>query len=273
MKNKILSAATLLLMSAPLFAQSDDFGLWTEFEAEKKISKRIDLSGGLDFRFNDNVGEVSRMRITLGGQYKIIDWLRAEVTYQCISDLSGGEVKADFKKSNGKFNGYNVDEAYRRDKHRATFGLTGKWKIGRFEVSLRERYQFTHSVATDIDRVRYREEVPGGYTGVSYDFGGYQWIEREEATDRKHHKNNHQLRSRISVEYDIPNCKLTPTASYELKNSLQDAMATVEARMTLGVDWKINKKQSMSFEYIFNDGHYSDEANLHALKVGYKIKF
>jgi hypothetical protein len=270
---KLLLAAMTALITLPIFAQKDEMGVWTELELEKKINKRFDLSGGVDFRFNDNVGEVSRWRVTLGGSYKVLDWLKAGVTYQCISDLSRGEAKKDYDKDDGKFQGFNVDEAFRRDKHRFTFDLTGKWKVGRFTVALRERYQFTHSVATDIDRIRYREQVPGGYSGDSYDFGGYQWIEREFAEDHKGHKNNHQLRSRFEVEYDIPNCKLTPSVSYELKSSLQDAMATAGARVTAGVEWKLNKKQSVSAAYIFDDGHYEDAPNLHVLKIGYKFKF
>lgn len=262
-----------MLAATSVFAQQDEMGVWTELELEKKLSKRFELSGGLDFRFNDNVGETSRWRVTLGGTYKLNDWLKTGVTYQCISDLSRGETKEDFKKSSGAFNGYNVDEAFRRDKHRFTFDLTGKWKVGRFSIGLRERYQFTHSVATDVDRVRYRDEVPAGYSGDSYEFGGYQWITREPAVDHKGHKNNHQLRSRLEVEYDIPNCKLTPSVSYELKSSLQDAMATAGARVTAGVEWKLNKKQSVSAAYIFDDGHYEDDPNLHVLKIGYKFKF
>ncbi len=268
----LLFATTALLAASPALAQKDELGVWTELEVEKKMTKRLDLSAGMDFRFNDNVGETSRWRVTLGGSYKLLSWLKAGVTYQCISDLSRGEVKEDFKKS-GKFNGFNVDEAFRRDKHRFTFDFTGKWKVGRFGFSLRERYQFTHTVAVDIDRVRYRDEAPAGYSGDVYDFGGYQWISRELGEDHKGHKNNHQLRSRFEVEYDIPNCKLTPSISYELKSGLQDAMATEGARITAGVDWKLNKKQSLSVAYIFDDGHYEDDPNLHVLKVGYKIKF
>ena len=272
-KKKLLLAALATMLAIPIFAQKDEMGLWTELEVEKKMNKRFDLSAGLDFRFNDNVGETSRWRVTLGGSYKLLDWLKTGVTYQCISDLSRGEVKEDYKKSNGKFNGYNVDEASRRDKHRFTFDLTGKWKVGRFSISLRERYQYTHTVAADVDRVRYRDQAPGGYFGDAYNFGPYQWLTQEFAEDHKGHKNSHLLRSRFEVEYDIPNCKLTPSVSYELKSSLQDAMATDGARVTAGVDWKLNKKQSVSVAYIFDDGHYGDDPNLHVVKIGYKYKF
>jgi hypothetical protein len=91
--------------------------------------------------------------------------------------------------------------------------------------------------------------------------------------DHKGHKNNHLLRSRIGVEYDIKNCPLTPFATYEIKTQLQKGGATEETRLIVGTDWKLNKKNTLSIAYVFNDGHYSDEANIHAVSVGYKFKF
>lgn len=277
MKKRLLILLGLFLTTVPAaFAQRDEFGAWLEVEGEKAVTKRLDLSVGIGLRANDNVREMSRWNISLGGSYEIFKWLKAGLTYQCISDLNRKEVKEDYKKSNGAFNGYNVDEKYRRDKHRVSFDLTGKTKIGRFTISLRERYQYTHSVATDVERERYRDEAPAGYENPDnpgHQFGGQTWLSYELANDRKHSKNNHLMRTRVEVEYDIPKCKFTPSVSYELKNSLQDAFKTTETRLIAGVKWKVNKKNTLSLDYLFNDGHYSDEPNLHVVSVGYKFKF
>ena len=274
---KLFTTCCALLLAAPTFAQRDEFGTWLEVEAEKGITKRIDLTLGLGMRANDNLGEVSRANAVIGSTYKVCDYLKIGATYQYISDLSRGEVKEDFKKSNGNFNGYNVDEAFHRAKHRLSFDLSSKVKVGRFTFSLRERYQFTHSVSKDIERTRYREifdpNNPMGYTGATVPFGGYEWKEYTLGEDHKSHKNGHLLRSRIGVEYDIRKCPLTPFATYEIKTSLQDGGATEETRLIVGTDWKLNKKNTLSLAYIFNDGHYSDEANIHAVSIGYKFKF
>ena len=98
-------------------------------------------------------------------------------------------------------------------------------------------------------------------------------MEREVGEDHKNHKNNHLLRSRIGVEYDIKDCPLTPFATYEIKTQLQKGGATEETRLIVGTDWKLNKKNTLSIAYVFNDAHYSDDANVHAMSVGYKFKF
>ncbi|MEE0804789.1 MAG: DUF2490 domain-containing protein, partial [Prevotellamassilia sp.] len=144
---KLFTTCCALLFAATSFCQKDEFGTWLEVEGEKKITKRIDLSLGLGMRANDNLGEVSRANAFIGGSYKVCDYLKVAATYQYISDLSRGEVKEDFKKNSGKFNGYNVDEAFHRAKHRLSFDLSSKVKVGRFTFSLRERYQYTHSVS------------------------------------------------------------------------------------------------------------------------------
>ena len=272
---KLFTLGCTLLFATTALAQRDEFGTWVEVEAEKKINKRIDLTFGLGMRANDNLGEVSRANALISGNYKVCEYLKIGATYQYISDLSRGEVKEDFKKSNGKFNGYNVDEAFHRTKHRLSFDLSSKVKFGRFSISLRERYQYTHSMSKDIERIRYREEVPGGfdYSSPVYPFGGYEWFEAEVGEDHKTHKNNHLLRSRIGVEYNIPKCPLSPFATYEIKTSLQDGGATEETRLIVGTDWKLNKKNTLSIAYVFNDAHYSDDANVHAVSIGYKFKF
>ena len=287
---KIFTACCALLLAAPTFAQKDEFGAWLEVEGEKKITKRIDLSLGLGMRANDNLGEVSRTNAFISGSYKVCDYLKVAATYQYISDLSRGETKEKYEwKKNKKydpnypfiepeyiykFEGYNADKAFHRTKHRLSFDLSTKVKVGRFTFSLRERYQFTHSVGKDVERMRYRDKAPAGYSEPTVSIGGENWvIPNEVGSDHKNHKNNHLLRSRIGVEYDIKNCPLTPFATYEIKTSLQDGGATEATRLIVGTDWKLNKKNTLSIAYVFDDGHYSDDANIHAVSIGYKFKF
>ena len=272
---KIFTTCCALLLAVPTFAQKDEFGTWLEFEAETKVNKRIEMSFGLGMRANDNLGEVSRANAFISGNYKVCDFLKAGATYQYISDLSRGEVKMNDLEANGKFDGYNVDEAFHRTKHRLSFDLSSKVKVGRFTFSIRERYQYTHSIAKDIERMRYRDEVPMGFDGSvpTYNFADQNWFRAEVGEDRKHHKNDHLLRSRIGIEYDIKKCPLAPFATYEIKTQLQNGGATEETRLIVGADWKLNKKNTLSIAYVFNDSHYSDDPNVHAVSIGYKIKF
>ena len=272
---KFFATCCALLLAAPIFAQKDDFGAWLEVEAEKKLSKKTDLTFGIGMRANDNLGEVSRANAFIGVSRKVCDYLKIGATYQYISDLNRMEVKEDYKKSDAtKLNGYNVDESFHRAKHRFSFDLSSKVKVGRFTFSLRERYQFTHSLSKDIKRIRYRDKAPAGYSEPTISIGGINWmIPSEAGTDRKDQKFSHLLRSRIGVEYDIKGCPLTPFATYEIKTSLQDGGATEATRLIVGTDWKIDKKNTLSVAYLFDDGHYSDDANIHAVSVAYKFKF
>lgn len=273
---KFFATCCALLLAAPIFAQKDEFGAWLEIEAEKKLSKKTDLTFGIGMRANDNLGEVSRANAFIGVSRKMCDYLKIGATYQYISDLNRMEVKEDYKKSDAtKLNGYNVDESFHRAKHRFSFDLSSKVKVERFTFSLRERYQYTHTMSKDIERIKYRDKYHVSYGDKPYvNIGGTLWIVPDFTDiDHKSHKNNHLLRSRIGVEYDIRNCPLTPFATYEIKTSLQDGGATEATRLIVGTDWKIDKKNTLSVAYLFDDGHYSDDANIHAVSIGYKFKF
>ena len=53
-------------------------------------------------------------------------------------------------------------------------------------------------------------------------------------------------------------------------------MALAKTRLTLGTDWKISKKHSVSLAYIYQDGAGDDDSgtnNIHVIEVGYKFSF
>ena len=107
----------------------------------------------------------------------------------------------------GEYN-YNIDEAYWAARNRVYLTLTGEINIGRFEVSLRERLQYTHTGAVTIDEKKYRWEKQGGIKG--------EWDSTTEIEpELKEVKENLSLRSRLSIKYDIPNCKINPFISAE----------------------------------------------------------
>ena len=81
-------------------------------------------------------------------------------------------------------------------------------------------------------------------TTTRYDFDNAKW---EDTTVKGNA--GHVLRSRIQAEYDIPLCTWTPNASVELYN----AWSVQKVRYTIGADWKINKKNSFSIYYRFQD--------------------
>ncbi len=146
----------------------------------------------------------------------------------------------------------NWRPSYHATRHRFYIGVTGSYRIGRFDLSLRERYQIT-----------YRPE----HNTKRYDFDNLMW----EPTVVKS-KTRHILRSRLKAEYDIPASKFSPWASVELFNDLR----LDKVRLQAGCDYTLKKQHQFSLFYRYqrvtgtdNDG----ETNSHILGAGYCFKF
>lgn len=281
--NKILP---LVLLSVPLPALAgDDFGIWTELTAQKSLSKQFSVDGSFEFRAEDKLRQPQRWAVSLGGTYKPLRYLSIGVGYVYLHDYSFSESEEDYKKNkvdgegNPMFNGYNVDHAYWRNRHRATFDVTGKLPIGRFTLALRERYQYTHYKATNTLRDRYRGELPEGmppesWSGTLYPYEGRYFTELTTDVKRKRAKDRHYLRSRLQLEYNIKNCHWTPYASCELSNDFSESLALDKTRLTVGAEWKITKQHRLDFAYVYEMGADDDtDGDNHALSIGYKFKF
>ena len=267
----------LLLLSvwtvSPIFAQHDDFGIWTSVGVDKKLTKQWSVEAGAEFRSAENLQTVSRWGGSLGVNYKVNSFLKFGAGYAYLYDQNAMETKVNLTK-NGKVNGYNVDRAFWQGKHRTYFDMVGSFKTGRWKFSLRERYQFTHSVATDCDRMRFRDKVQPGYMGDIYEWNGEQFSTYEEVVDRKQGKDKHYLRTRGKVEYNIPKCPFNPYVSYELSNDLADGLDLDKTRLIVGTEWKITKKHILSMGYLYQHGTDGDhDGGRHVLDLGYTFSF
>lgn len=269
---KTFLAAALALAALPM-AADDDFGLYTELSAEKKLTKTLSADLGLGFRSEQKLKSASRWDISAGASYKPFRFLKFSAGYVYMYDRTPMESEPNLTKK-GKLNGYNVDHGYWASKHRAYADVTGKLKIGRLSFGLRERYQYTHTLGTDYKRTRFRDPVQPGYVGESYVWNGEAFYECETVARHKEHKNRHYLRSRLTAEYNIRHCPVTPSVSYELSNNLSKGFELDKTRLSAGVDWKITKQHILSASYMWQDGQDDDNNNdIHAIEIGYKFKF
>lgn len=285
-------AALMLAATALPAAAEDDFGIWTDLSAEKKINKQFAADLSVGFRAEDRLNHDTRWSVGTGLSYKPVKGLKLSAGYTLIRDFSLSEAKAKYNKVNGNLSGYNVDHGFWRTKHRFTFDISGKHTFGRLTVGLRERFQMTHSNSAKTLRDKYRKplDLQPGFTGETWTYNGMEFIEYNDVEvkdfiegvnglpeiDHKSGKTTHYLRSRLSAEYDIRHCPLTPYAAVEWSHSLDDAMALAKTRLTLGTDWKISKKHSVSLAYIYQDGAGDDDSgtnNIHVIEVGYKFSF
>ncbi len=264
-------------------AAEDDFGIWTGVSVEKSITKKLSADVSLGFRAEDKLQRVARWDIGAGVGYKPLKWLSIGAGYTYIYGRNGQETKTDYKnklddEGNPIFNGYNVDHGFWRNRHRATFDVTGKLSAGRWTFALRERYQYTHYAATSTLRDRYRSEIPAAqlasYTGDVYEWDGHSFARFTQTDNDKKAKDRHTLRSRLTVEYNIRHYPLTPYVSAELYNNFSENMDLDKSRFMAGVEWKISKRHRLDFAYLFQNSSDDDnDGNLHAINIEYKFKF
>lgn len=283
---KILFAAALALCSATSAIAQSDFGVWTEIGVEKSFNKKFSLEASVENRMANNATQPQRWNASIGGSYKPLKWLKLGAGYVFIYNRNFQEVEEKYKENDegeivlgkdGKpiIEGYNVDHSYWRPRHRAYFDVQGKVDVGRFSISLRERYLYNYYVEAEALRDKYRNPSQPGYTGNLYPFNGMEFIKYEQEMDTKKAKSKHSLRTRLQVEYDIKGVPLTPFVSCELTNELSNAMQYDKVRAQAGVEWKINKKHILSGAYLYQNENQEIGPNesLHAIKLGYKFKF
>lgn len=285
-KKSLLATTLALLCSASIMAQSD-FGVWTEISVEKNFGKKFSIEASAENRLANNATQPQRWNFSVGGSYKPVKWLKLGAGYVFIYNRNFQEVEEKYKEDdNGNIvkdkndnpiiEGYNIDHGYWRPRHRAYFDVQGKWDVGRFSISLRERYLYNYYAETEALRDKYRNPAQPGYTGPIYTFNGKDFMKYEEGEwDVKKAKTKHALRSRLQVEYDIKGLPLTPFVSCEVTNELDNAMAYDKVRVQAGTEWKITKKHILSGAYLYQNENQEIGPNqsLHAIKIGYKFKF
>lgn len=270
---KLLTIAILAVFPlCSLTAQSDDneFGLWTTLEASKKINKKLKLDIEAEMRTIEGVGDFDRFAIGAGLSYKFTKWLKASAGYIFIysHNLEETSIKWDepieIMNTGELLYNYNVDHSYWTERHRFHLSLSGEYKVGRVEFSLRERLQYTRTNSATTDETKYRWEC------VDLIEEKYEMTNSTEP-ELKKTKYNTTLRSRLTVKWDIPKCKVNPFASVELYSRLDDWEGCDKMRYRIGASYKINKDNSISLFYLYQDANDDDEPKGHAIGLGYSI--
>ena len=273
-KKKLLKYALLaLIAAAPLFSASaqnedDEFGVWATFEASKKINKKLKLDFEAELRTIEGVGDIDRVSIGAGASYKLAKWLKASAGYifMYTHSLDEKKIKEAFDEDKGLYD-YNIDHDYWTERHRFHLSLSGEYKVGRVEFSLRERLQYTRTNSATTDETKYRWQQ-------NFDDEGNELpstLGTEKEPDYKKTKENTTLRSRLNVKWDIPKCKINPFASVELYTRLDEWKGCDKLRYRIGASYKINKNNEISLFYLYQDANDDDEPKGHAIGIGYSI--
>ena len=277
----ILAAAMAFCSIAPAQAggDEDNKGLWTTFEASKKVTKKFKVGGEAEFRTADYAKEVERFSVGVNGQYKINDYLKATAGYIFILGYNPESSKDHFD-DYGDYDGYNLDHSYWEKRNRFHFALSGSYKIGRVELSIRERLQYTRTNSAIVDEEKHRFNVSpikdesGDFV---YDENGNVVTIREKLPvktkpELKETEHNTVLRSRISAKWNIPKCKVNPFASAELYSRVNHGWKNFDKlRSRIGATYKINKDNALEFYYLFEKAGKKGKPNTHAIGIGYSI--
>ena len=263
----LLLAAFILapVLGANAQNEDDEFGVWTTLEASKKINKKLKLDFEAELRTIEGVGDIDRVSVGAGASYKFTNWLKASAGYIFIysHSLESKKINKVIDKEAGMYE-YEIDAPYWTERHRFHVSLTGDYKVGRVEFSLRERVQYTHTNSATTQETEY---------GWSQDIDTEEYMPADPVvkTDSKKAKENTTLRSRLSAKWDIRNCKVTPFASVELYTRLDKWKGCDKLRYRIGASYKINKDNEISLFYLYQDANDDDEPKGHAVGIGYSI--
>ena len=274
-RNSIVALLIAIFMLTPLCntnAQSNDseFGIWTTFEASKKINKKFKFVADAELRTYDFVNNIERATIGAKIDFKILKWLKTNVGYSFMftHKPEAKSIKDQVEDEDGNiFNEYNIDHDYCVIRNRVYATISGEHKIGRFELGWRGRLQYTHTASATTDETKYRYNLGEDPLFTTED---NRWDITTEPETKKA-KHNLTFRTRLSLKYDIPNCKISPFASAELYTRFDEWKAYDKLRYRIGASYKINKDNSISLYYLYQDANDDDEPKGHAIGFEYSI--
>jgi hypothetical protein len=212
-----------MICTAAISAQDRAGGILS-VDVTKKITRGLSLTFEEEYRIRENFSETDRFSHVLELSYKPFKFLKAGGAYNLIR--------------------FNHENKGWETRHRYYFYATGSLQVGRFKLSLRERFQST-----------YRPGV-------------------KETSERANPKL--YLRSRVKAEYNIPESKFEPFVSVEIFHTLNDPQRnkTDRLRGIAGIAYKLNKKNSIRLYYRYT--HHTDEeedGNMHLIGAGYSFEF
>jgi len=139
----------LLLVASVANAQDStltrDLETWTSVGGQKKLlDKKLNLSGQLQFRLDDNTSRLYQYFVNIGGDYEIVKGLKLGAGYRFIKD--GNKTK-----------GFDTE-------HRFNVDLGYGHKVDRLKLNYRLRYQSrSNSAVANSPTSKYRLRLKADY--------------------------------------------------------------------------------------------------------------
>lgn len=208
----------ILFLGVGFKIYAQDQAMWMDLELEKKLNQ-LTISVSQEYRSSQQFSQLRGLYTTLEVQYKVSSGIKAGLSYQYLyyNDLEEGIFNPR--------NRFNVFGEY-------------EYKLGRFEVSLKERFQIMYK-NTELHAYKINPSK--------------KW------------------RNKVSIQYDIPHSKITPKYSFETFYALNGALGSGwdGHRHKLDISYSLTSHLQAGIY-----GLWDQEANLDTLKVlGTSLKY
>lgn len=269
---KLLFAVALMMSSFAHAEGTDESAVWTEIGIEKSLSKQWSVGLESEYRAQNK----SRWGIGLGLGYKPSKYFKMGASYTFLYSNKPDQITKRVY-DDDELISWRETPAYWSPRHRLGVEATGTMKLWKWlRISVRERYQFTHKASQTIDRVDVEKTemfTPDGMVT--------EW-DRTDNPKEISCQSDQVLRSRLKLEVDKKGLAISPFVSAEAHNSVAvgNKMNLEKVRTSLGMGYKINKKNEISVAYVLTFNIHDDEGDferiherVHAVNVGYKFDF
>lgn len=223
---RLVICIVFVVFSTVIFAQKtkvvSDFRMKTRFTLVYDLQKKIEFAFAAQAYFEKNAAELDEYFIELEAKYKPFSLFHANVGYRHTWNYSQKEQL---------WNGL----------HRINIDAIVPYKINRFKLSYRLRYQ---NIDDDIFLYQNNSNIA-----------------------------NHIIRNRLRIKYNIANCKLTPFGSFEHYWNTNPSAVNDKVKFNIGAKYSTKKYGGISSYYQIMHELASDlPYTFYILFVGYTYK-
>lgn len=278
LRSAILFLAVSLLVVPATAGNINEWGARFSVGTEMKLAKGLDLSAGLQYSLNNDFRSTDKTKFALDLSYRLFRNkskkfnLKTSLGYEYSkermpekTEIKNKDIVLDF--NDNEYQEYNVTltDAWWSPSHRVKFSLSGKLELGRFTLSLREMYRYIHTDRVDVNQAKSKFRYDEGLGTIALkDSVSY-------SVDSKGGDNDHILRSKFEISYNIPHFKANPFIMAEVFNNVASGFRLERMRYRAGFDMTFKKHNCLSIYYQFQN--YVDQKFLHTPGIEYTYKF
>ena len=246
--NRLIVLVALMAATITEVSAQDNLGLWAEVNVERKVSKRLEIGGGIEVRRRDFFRDPDRISVGVDAGYKLTDWLKLSAGVSLLED------------NRHKLNNTGRKYAdYWATRYRVYVGLTGSLSLGDLTISLRERWQYSYRPEDTVARYwNYEDDEEDRYLNEFADMHTFNG------------KGKNVWRNRLQLKYKLskmwrPYVNVETNVSHGLE----------KMRYAAGSEIRLNKQHSLDLKYLFQSTPNDDdeEGNRHVIGIGYTYKF